>query len=228
MQEDKGKVPLIKDWLQGFMADHRASRPGDGWPEVESVSARRLWSDWFNHFRDAKVTELEARSASKQLGEAFAGEKLWCDEHLETLLKLIGSARAQAMASPPDDRAEAERLSRDCPHCSGGGYVTVYDHKYDGHRAMLRDAMAGGQVRKLNFAMVVSAHCTCAMGRRMRSKVGDEDRKRIPDLADVLAGRGRWQVEDPTGDVPFDAGPAQGQGGAVPAAGGRIDNGDRS
>jgi hypothetical protein len=95
---------------------------------------------------------------------------------------------------------EAQQKSYGCPRCSGGGQVMVFDRDYDGSRTIERDGVVRGEIKKVKFAAVVSAHCVCPIGRWMRSKTSRDLMGRIPDLADVLAGSGRWVAEDPTAD----------------------------
>ena len=97
-------------------------------------------------------------------------------------------------------RDEAQAQSRGCPTCDGSGQARVYDPKYDGRRAIEREVMMYGEIRKVMYPMYCLAHCTCPMGRWMRSRFAkDPDMlARIPDLMDVLSGRSRWVAKDPT------------------------------
>ena len=105
-------------------------------------------------------------------------------------------------AATDQTRDEAWLQSRNCPHCSGSGQAIVFDPKYDGRRVVERECLVRGEVKVMLFAMTIVGHCLCPMGRWMRSKSDRESLLRTPDLLDTLAGRSRWQAQDPTGDVP--------------------------
>lgn len=103
-------------------------------------------------------------------------------------------------------RDEAQARSRNCEHCSGSGQAIVFDPDYTGRRVVDRQVIRHGEITTKRYAMVVSAHCICPMGRWLRSRTERETMDRIPDLADILAGRSRWLANDPTGLKPFDPG----------------------
>ena|SRR5271166_2746758 len=89
------------------------------------------------------------------------------------------------------ERDEAQRLSRDCPHCEGHGIVTVYLPEYDGSAIGVRP---DGE----RFVTRVAAHCGCRFGVWIRSHNTPEIQRRMPFVADILDGRSRWQLSDPT------------------------------
>lgn len=100
-------------------------------------------------------------------------------------------------------KEQAQALSRDCPHCSGNGQLMVFWPGYRGLRVEDRECLTrGGEVITRPWPMIVAAHCICLMGRWMRAKTEPELLPRIPDLADILAGRSRWLARDPMGDTP--------------------------
>lgn len=83
-------------------------------------------------------------------------------------------------STPPPPPAKAE--SAGCEHCSGEGQVRVFHPKPDAGR---------------RIPPSTSADCVCSWGRARRSSRDDADNRRIVDLADVLAGRSPWQLEQP-------------------------------
>ena len=63
--------------------------------------------------------------------------------------------------------------------------------------SVTQDAEMHGEI----LTRTCSAHCTCALGRWMRSRIALQDAamlRRIPDLLDVMGGRTRWSFDDPT------------------------------
>lgn len=89
------------------------------------------------------------------------------------------TARPADRGAPPPPPGRAESV--DCEHCSGEGQVTVYHP----------DPASTRQ------PATTSADCTCLRGRAIRQARKPDDARRIPDLADVLAGRGPWRSEPP-------------------------------
>ena len=118
-------------------------------------------------------------------------------------------------AAQDQSRDEARAKSRGCPYCSGEGTCQVFDPGFDGRRVVLRDVAMRGELKRAMYAMVIGAHCICPMGEWVRSKSERDILDRIPDLADVLAGRSRYQAQDPTGEGPspwYAGQPARGGG----------------
>lgn len=105
---------------------------------------------------------------------------------------------AQAAATTAE-RDQAQRESRGCRHCRGGGLAVVFHRDYDGRGWVEIDAMdRDGEVRPRAIAARVAAHCVCPMGRFMRRNNDDETNARIPSLQDIFDGRSRWLADDPT------------------------------
>ena len=104
---------------------------------------------------------------------------------------------ASEARSASNDRASAEAASHYCPTCGGQGLVTLYDRRYDGRRIAELPCLLRGEITTRPFPMLVMGHCTCPLGRWMRSKVDDAARRGIPDLERVLSGGTRWILTDP-------------------------------
>ncbi len=182
---------LIKEWITHALERHQRRHPA-AWPEPESNGERRLQGNWTMALIAEKVREVEFDAASRQLdskGITFG------EDHLPILLGLIRSARA--VSAPvadgplPSERSTAERESRSCEHCGGGGWATVFHPRYEGCQ-MIEIQCRDGSTRRV--ASRVPAHCTCKAGRWMRSRLDDKTKRQIPDLAEL---RG-WLAEDPT------------------------------
>jgi hypothetical protein len=123
-------------------------------------------------------------------------------------------------AATDQTRDDAQAQSRHCEFCSGSGQATIYDRDFDGRRVVEREVIIRGEIKPAYpYAMLITAHCICAMGRWLRSKAEPDVMRRIPDMCDVLAGRTRWTAQDPTGDRPYN--PGLSGGGAVKVKDGR-------
>ena len=86
-----------------------------------------------------------------------------------------------------------------CDFCNSSGLVTVYHRFYEGSQLVTWEHTGrDGEVKMIRSAGTVSAHCSCGLGQWMRGKTAAELLPRIPDLADVLAGRTNYQLDDPT------------------------------
>jgi len=83
--------------------------------------------------------------------------------------------------------------SRDCPHCGGNGMVSVYAPQHNG-TGLCR------QFDETPFVTVVGAHCRCSLGRWTRERNKQDILQRVPWVQDILDGRSRWMLEDPTED----------------------------
>lgn len=123
-------------------------------------------------------------------------------------------------AATDQTRDDAQARSRHCEYCSGSGQAVVYDRDFDGRRVVERDVIIRGEIKRSTYAMVVTAHCICAMGRWLRSKTDPDLLRRVPDMTYVLAGTTRWLAADPTGDRPYDP-RVPGGGGVVKVKHGR-------
>ena len=101
-------------------------------------------------------------------------------------------------AKSPDTTAMdiARADSQDCKYCQGSGLVTVYAPNYDGSPFAIT---ASG----IKYASRVVAHCFCPLGRFIRAATKEDVRRRIPEVSNVLDGRSRWLLVDPTGDNPI-------------------------
>ena len=162
------------EWLDGFMKKFARRLDPPGWPEPGTDEYADFRDDWLYAVSGRSITEAEAVEAIRH----------------EAIAKGQSGDRDTAMAA-----------SRNCPRCEGSGQVRVYDPRYDGRRAIEREVLMHGEVRKVMYPMYTLAHCVCPMGRWMRSKFRDLDTlSRIPDFAEVLAGRSRWVARNPVGD----------------------------
>lgn len=83
--------------------------------------------------------------------------------------------------------------SKDCPQCGGNGMVPVYAPQHNG-TGLCR------QFDETPFATVVGAHCRCNLGQWIRSRNKRDIWERVPKVQDILDGRSRWMLEDPTED----------------------------
>jgi hypothetical protein len=178
-------MPLIRDWLDKFLTDHRARFAVHDWPDADSDDYRDFMIDWLEAFADLQVSEEEANRASKHL---TLDPPSWKRNHLPAVLKTVRAMRLErsAPSEAARDIAEAKAASVNCPHCDGGGLA------YGFHPLPVPE----------RTPKQVAAHCVCPMGRFMRNRVTIQDApslKHIPDFAEILAGRSTWLKDDPSG-----------------------------
>jgi len=81
--------------------------------------------------------------------------------------------------------------SRECSYCGGCGMVSVYAPQHDGTGLYRRGD-------DTPFPTVVGAHCCCNLGRWMRDRNKLDIRQRVPWIQDILNGKSRWMLENPT------------------------------
>jgi hypothetical protein len=185
------------EWLDGFLKKFvRRLRPPE-WPEPGTDEYTDYRDDWAYALQSHNVTEEEANEVLMRLRQ---DPPQWLREHLPKFLACVTAIRQERAAKGrADDRDTAQAASRDCQHCDGGGFARVYYPEYRGNPAEELPVMERGEVVRRLIPVAVSAHCVCALGRWMRSKIRELDLlARIPDLADVLAGRSRWLAREPT------------------------------
>lgn len=95
------------------------------------------------------------------------------------------------MSKVDPELEKVKRESRECQLCGGNGITTAYAPQYTGNPiAIDRDGN--------RFTARVSAHCRCTYGRWMRDRVDAETQAKIPTVEDILTGRSRWLLDDPT------------------------------
>lgn len=109
----------------------------------------------------------------------------WCITRCKAKINTPPKAGVDGYGKPiPPDRGAAvpgEAESKDCPHCSGIGQVPVFHPTPDPANRIPES---------------ISADCVCPRGRMMRNSRDAVMAKRVPDLAEVLAGRSLW-LPDP-------------------------------
>jgi hypothetical protein len=91
-----------------------------------------------------------------------------------------GNGRPADRGSPGPVPGKAESMG--CEYCSGEGLVTVFHPDPKGARQ----------------PPSTSADCVCPLGRSIRDRRKPSDARRILDLADVLAGKSAWRLEEAT------------------------------
>lgn len=194
------KPPLIKTWLNQFIADHERTHPDAQWPGHGSESSRRLWGAWFDAMKDNGISEEEARQASNLVPT----DKLWCEEHPAHLVGVVLDIRRRMAKADVEtkqaasDHQTALLASRACPHCSGAGMVTLFHPKYAGSPTITVERVApDGEVTTVTGPARVAGHCICALGAWMRDQLDGETRARVPCLVDVHSGRSGWLERDP-------------------------------
>lgn len=188
------------EWLDGFLKKFVRRLDPPEWPKLGTDEYTDYRDDWAYALKGHNVTEEEANEALMRLRQ---DPPQWLREHLPKFLACVTAMRQERAAiGQSDDRDTAQAASRDCPHCDGGGYARVYLRQYRGSSVEELEVVdRGGRVTRKAIPVAVNAHCVCALGRWMRSKIRDLDTlARVPDFAESLAGRSRWLARDPTRD----------------------------
>jgi hypothetical protein len=203
------------DWLDGFLKKFVRRLDPPEWPKLGTEEYADFRDDWAYALNGHRVTEAEADEALMRLRQ---DPPQWLREHLPKFVAAVEQVRRERAAqAESSDLERAKAAAKGCQHCGGSGQRQVFDPYYDGRYVVTREAIECGEVKLVRYPMVVTAHCTCALGRWMRGQIRDLSLLgRILDLADVLAGRSRYRLADPTGDQP---GPwfarSEAKGGAV-------------
>jgi hypothetical protein len=189
---------MIRDWIVGFLLRHRARLAPPDWP---AASAAEEWLEfikgWVTALALKEVTEAEADLASQRLA---ANPPNWRREHIPAVLAGVEAIRKEqgSPAAVATNREGAEAASRACERCGGGGLATVWHPLPDDTTQSPR---------------TTAAYCVCQAGRwveNVHRTAYPEVRKRFVDLADVLAGRSAWLVDEPGAPPLCRTGPAPG------------------
>lgn len=131
------------------------------------------------------VTRAAADAATTRLlTEPPPGVK----DHARYLLRYAAEAMGlNPSANGASSREQAEAASQTCEHCGGLGLTTVYHPT--GSDPLHRSPASA------------ASHCSCRMGRWIRARIAascPDLLPRIPDLAEILAGRTGWLIDCPT------------------------------
>ncbi len=164
-----------------FLAGHRESHPEARLPEFEAATAK--YQSWFKILLGRGINDVGAlEHASTRLHTEPPKSHA---DHFPTLCRYAQDAmksRGGVVSRDISTREGAEHASKGCERCSGSGLTTVY------HPRPSREA---------RIAPTSGAYCVCAMGRwieRTHRAKSPDIRQRIPDLKDVLEGRGEWMA----------------------------------
>ena len=104
------------------------------------------------------------------------------------------------MNNTKDAKLEWKRIrdeNRNCRHCGGNGMPVVFHPRWAGGRVL--------QTSQGAYPVEVAAHCSCPAGQWIRDRTSPDLQRRIPWVADILAGRSRWSLNPPGRDDAGDA-----------------------
>jgi hypothetical protein len=185
----------VSEWFPGFLAGHiQRHRRGD-WPPFDAGA--EFYRGWMRLFVDHGVTAEAARDASERL---MADELKGLDAHprrtTDLARQILRETAVVGHAGPPDDRAEAERLSAGCGLCDGSGQAIR--SRADGWPFEITTP-AGRPVQAPTLVFA----CVCPMGRFLLRPGRDGARSPFPDLA--INGREARTVDPrdrPADDLP--------------------------
>jgi hypothetical protein len=185
----------VSEWFTLFVADHVERHPRSDWPS--RGEAPRFWDGWEALFVRHGVTREAADAASVELmGEELKGIDAHPRRVTDAARRLMRDEAKLGHAGPPDDRAEAERLSAGCGLCDGTGQAIR--SRADGSPFALTTP-AG---RKVEAPTLVFA-CVCPMGRFLLRPGRDGARSPFPDLGiDGREGRTIDPRDRPADDLP--------------------------
>lgn len=177
-------LPWFADWLVDHLARHR----GDGLPGLMTEEGRLMYESWQDAIVSRRISRDGATAASKRLVAEPARFKR---DHFPTFLTMAQEA-TRALDQQNGGRARSDLSTREgcelasvgCIRCGGGGLAPV---QYS------EPAYAAA----CGIPAIVSAYCVCALGRWIKANHADKAKDvaaRVPDLAEVIAGRGQWCV----------------------------------
>lgn len=174
------------DQFKAFIAGHRERHPFARLPDFDaSPGFYQTWLVVLNRSGAGDPGALEVASV-RMLTEP-AKHHL---DHMPTLCKFAEQAMKLRGVETPRDLSTQEgarAASAGCQHCGGTGMATAFAPRH-----------VPNPVTEEKIAPTTSAYCVCALGRwieRNHTSRHPDIRKRIPDYADVLAGRSGWLVE---------------------------------
>lgn len=173
--------PPVSSWFDKWADEHhqrcrmgKADAPGE-------EEADPFWRTIAKLFTSIGVTLEAAETAS----ERIAVDPPPMRRHIGVLIahakEAMRAACGEPTALPIDDTREAaEFASKGCPHCSGSTFA----------RVRLRETPERPCVSE------TGAYCVCRFGRWLRTNHArscPDVFRRIPDYAEVLAGRSAWE-----------------------------------
>ena len=171
----------IESWFRRWSAEHytlcRASRV----PKPDSEEGQAFFALVLKAFAARRVTEEAARAATERVVMDPPPFRRHAHALIQHAVEAMRAAGGEPTALPIDDTREAaEFASKGCPHCSGSTFA----------RVRLRETPERPCVSE------TGAYCVCRFGRWLRTNHArscPDVFRRIPDYAEVLAGRSAWE-----------------------------------
>lgn len=165
------------EWFPGWIDAHQRLNPHHRWVLWGTPEAMEFYRGWIEAFQRHGVTLAKADAASRAIQ---ANPPHWPEQHLKIILEIV-DASARSHGVPPRSREELEKISRDCPHCSGTGQATVW----------IRPGIEPAPRMKTTVAL-----CTCPIGRWLVDHHRQTDPgtlRRFQDFAAIQDGsHERW------------------------------------
>jgi hypothetical protein len=188
---------LVRDWLEAFLERHKARNPRNDWPEPDSNGGKQLRAAFMDSFIGAKVKKSEADAASVRIAGSDDVPQ-FVEDYLPAMMVLIDAQRAKieetkAAKPKPIKKTEPVIGSTRCPRCLSG-FALLFHPQFTGSN-VLEIEREDKTIKRI--PAVIAAHCVCPIGRWKRERASDEVRERIPDLAEVDAGKFLWLTENP-------------------------------
>lgn len=177
--------PPVSSWFDKWADEHhqrcrmgKADAPGE-------EDAEPFWRTIAKLFTSIGVTLEAAEAASERIAIDPPPPRRHIGVLIAHAKEAMRAEGGEPNALPIDDTREAaEAASRGCPHCESNGFAAV----------QLRATPERRQVTR------TVAYCVCRYGRWLRTnhaRSSPDVFKRVPDFAEVLAGRSAWEQISP-------------------------------
>ena len=187
----------IDSWFRRWSAEHYTLCRKAGVPKPDSEEGQAMFRVLLKVFAARKVTEDAARAATERIAVDPPPIRKHIGAVIQAVMEAMRADGGRVEALPIDDTHEtAKAASEGCPHCGGatGLAPVVYRGSDDSQR-----------VRS------TCAYCVCRLGRwvrRTHERHSPDVYRRIPDLAEVLAGRSAWEQVSAPEESECPAGPS--------------------
>lgn len=171
----------IDSWFRRWSAEHYTLCRKAGVPKPDGDEGQAMFRVLLKVFAARKVTEDAARAATERIALDPPPIRKHIGAVIQAATEAMRADGGHVEALPIDDTHESARAaSEGCPHCGAAtGLAPV----------VLRNPDESARVRS------TCAYCVCRLGRwvrRTHERHSPDVFRRVPDLAEVLAGRSAW------------------------------------
>ena len=171
----------IDSWFKRWSAEHYTLCRKAGVPKPDSEDGQALFGMLLKVFAARKITEDAARAATERIALDPPPIRKHIGAVIQAAMEAMKAGGSMPEALPIDDTREtAELASKDCPHCGGATGLAPVVYRGSDETQRVRSTCA---------------YCVCRLGRwvrRTHERHSPDVFRRIPDLAEVIAGRSAW------------------------------------